>query len=500
MIYMMIGIQGSGKTTYAKNLAKELNCEYISTDMVRKNNPNMPEKDVFPYVYDSIAECVRNKKDVIFDATNPTPKVRERLFAALRERMVDFEVIAYFIDTDVNVCYERVMKRNLDKNELYLPPEVVFSYARSLVPPFLNEGFKEIRIVKDNKVVEKILKKINLRNDYCGISHPIILDELKLRINNQYVGYGEDEESLVCKKMIQREIDNDAEVVFLVGGTSTNKIAIGHALKNYEAVIACDTGHINVHETGAIEETGHKVITVKNINGKIDLESAEKEIRRHNDFHMVKPQMIYISNTTEYGTVYTKDELLAIRDLCDKYNLYFYLDGARLFSALSSPKCDYDLKFIASVCDMFYLGGTKIGLPYGEALIITNEKLKTNIKYDIKRYGGMLAKGFITSLMFRIGLEKNIFKNCSKKENDLAKRLENGLRELGIKFLMNGESNQIFPIIKKNEYDKLIKELDFEIWDDQDENMVIRLVTSYMTSDEDIDRTIDLFKKIKEIN
>ena len=223
---------------------------------------------------------------------------------------------------------------------------------------------------------------INLRNDYCGICHPKILNALVKKSTNVYVGYGLDSESSEAEYKIKQLINNnDASVYFTVGGTSTNKIVIAHALPSYGCVIACDSGHINVHETGAIEATGHKVITIPNVNGKLTSEGIEVLVNGHPDFHMVKPGIVYISNSTEYGTVYNKEELISLSNTCKKYNLYFYIDGARLGCALTSKVCDYNIAEMAALCDAFYIGGTKNGLILGEALVVTNRKLNEDIRY-----------------------------------------------------------------------------------------------------------------------
>ncbi len=500
MIYMMIGVQGSGKSTYSKALASKLNCEIISTDGVRKANPGIDPNLVWTIVYDKVAEAIKNNQDAIYDATNVTTKVRERFFDNIHKRGInEFDITAIVMDTPYEECYARVQKRNNDPNELFLPLDAIASYSKTFMFPYINEGFKEIRIIRNQEVSEIIKRKINLKNDYSSIAHPIILKELEKRMKNSYNGYGEDDETDACKKIILRNINNqNADVHFLFGGTSTNKIMIDHALKGYEAVIACDTGHINVHETGAIEANGRKILTVPNSFGKLLPERIEEIVLKHPDYHMVKPKMVYISNSTEYGTVYTKDELLKIKEVCKKYNLYLFIDGARLYAALNSDKCDYDLPFIALVADAFYIGGTKSGLLFGEALVVINDELKANLKYSIKRNGGMIAKGFIPAIMFKAAFEKDLFAQIAKNENDYAKELETKLKALGVKFLMDASSNQIFPVVSRIEKIILEKYIDFETWNDLGNEIVIRFVTNFMTKEEDINQTIKLFKDIKE--
>lgn len=340
---------------------------------------------------------------------------------------------------------------------------------------------------------------INLRNDYCGVCHPKILEALCSKSKNTYVGYGLDNESIEAESKIKMLINNfNASVYFTVGGTSTNKIVIAHALKSYGAVIACDSGHINVHETGAIEATGHKVITAPNVNGKLIAKDVEELIKGHPDFHMVKPGIVYISNSTEYGTVYTKSELISLSNVCKKYKLYFYIDGARLGCALTSKVCDYTIEEMASLCDAFYIGGTKNGLILGEALVVTNETLNEDIRYAIKCHGGMYAKGFVNGIMFNELFSNNLFFEIAKNENKLAEKLYNELSKLGVKFLFKQETNQIFPIFDNSLISELEKEISFEIWSSNEDSTTIRFVTSFLTSDEDINNVIHLIKNIKQ--
>lgn len=339
------------------------------------------------------------------------------------------------------------------------------------------------------------MKKINLRNDYNAIAHPEILKAFYEYSEKTFVGYGLDECSKEASLLIKNEIKNeDADVHFLVGGTITNKILISHVLKPYEAVISPDSGHINVHETGTIEQSGHKIIVTPNYNGKICPKDIEKVVLTHTDEHMVKPKMVYISNPTEFGTVYTKEELQAISDVCRKYKLYFYVDGARLACALTSDK-KLSMADLASLVDAFYIGGTKNGLLLGEALVVLNNEIKDSIRYSIKHFGGMYSKGFVNGIQFKTLFENDLFYKIGELENSLAKKLYNELKKLGVKFLMEQETNQIFPIFNNNIIDKLKEEILFEIWEVMDKETVIRFVTGFMTKEEDINNTINVVKK-----
>lgn len=338
---------------------------------------------------------------------------------------------------------------------------------------------------------------INLRNDYCSIAHSDILNELLKCNNKTYVGYGLDEETEIAKELIKKEIGNEnADIHFLPGGTVTNKVFISHILKPYEAVISCETGHINVHETGTIEQSGHKVLTVPSVNGKALAEDIEKIIKIHADEHMVKPKIVYISNPTELGTIYNKKELTSISNICKQYGLYLYVDGARLATALTSTNNDMNIKEFSSLVDGYYIGGTKNGLVLGEALVLLNNDFKKDIRYSIKHFGGMYCKGFVTGIQFKTLFSNNLFYNIGVTQNKLAQKLYNGLSDIGVEFLFKQDTNQIFPIFKNECINELKKSLMFEIWEVGKTHTVIRFVTHYNLTEEDIDETISIIKGI----
>lgn len=338
---------------------------------------------------------------------------------------------------------------------------------------------------------------INLRNDYCSIAHNDILKALLEKSSKTYVGYGLDEETEEAKNLIKNEIgNNNADIHFLPGGTVTNKVFISHILRPYEAVISCETGHINVHETGTIEQSGHKVLTVPSVNGKALASDIEKCVLLHTDEHMVKPKIVYVSNPTELGTVYSKCELTSISEVCKKYGLYLYVDGARLATALTSKYNDMTLKEFSSLVDGYYIGGTKNGLVLGEGLVLLNDNLKKDIRYSIKHFGGMYCKGFVTGIEFKTLFSNNLFYNIGKKQNDLAEKLYNSLSNIGVKFLFKQETNQIFPIFENKYIDELKKLLMFEVWEIGEESTVIRFVTHYKLTEEDINETINIVNDI----
>lgn len=338
---------------------------------------------------------------------------------------------------------------------------------------------------------------ISFKNDYSEIAHKNILDLLYKASNEQNNGYGLDEHSIKAKELIKDQIKKEnVDIHFLIGGTSCNKIVISHILRPHQAVISVASGHINVHETGAIEATGHKVLTVKGVNGKITKEEIIEVVRTHTDEHMVMPKMVYISNSTEIGTIYNKNELEEIYSVCKELDLYLYLDGARLGVALTSNENDLTLEDIANLTDIFYIGGTKNGAMIGEALVITNDNLKAYFRYSIKLNGGMLAKGFIVGIQFEALFSNNLFFDLAKNANEKAILLKKGLQELGIKLAFNSPTNQQFLILDDDIVSELKKNYNFEIWEKQKGKTTIRLVTSFATTSEAVTKLLEDLKII----
>ena len=337
---------------------------------------------------------------------------------------------------------------------------------------------------------------INLMNDYNVIAHNKILKDLLKYQTELHVGYGMDDVCVEAKELIKKELNNyDVDIHFLVGGTLTNKIALNHILKPYEAIIAADSAHICVHETGAIESNGHKIITVKNVDGKVTVDAIHKVMKSHTDCHMVKPKVVYISNSTEYGTIYTKSELFDLSNYCKHHGLYLYLDGARLGTALTSKYNDLTLSDICKYVDIFYIGGTKNGLMFGEALVVKNENLKENFRYTIKQNGGMLSKGFLLGIQFKTLFTDGLFYEIAKNQNELATYLDNGLNQLYIRHAMKTVTNQIFITLDKEVVEKLKKHILFEVWEDLRDEQVIRFVTHLSLTKEDIDKALNIIKE-----
>ncbi len=336
----------------------------------------------------------------------------------------------------------------------------------------------------------------SFKNDYSEGAHPRILEALAEASRVQNEAYGKDCHSMRAAEFIREKIAcKDADVHFLSGGTQTNLTAISSFLRPHEAAVCADTGHINVHETGSIEATGHKVLTAPCADGKLTPELVDSVLQIHTDEHMVKPKLVYISNSTEVGTIYSKSELTSLSDYCKEKNLYLFLDGARLGSALTAEGADLTLQDIAGATDAFYIGGTKNGALLGEALIIVNQALKEDFRYSLKQKGAMLAKSMLLGIQFEALFQDDLYFKLAKHANDAAKRLRDTIAEAGLKFLAFSPTNQLFPILPNRLIESLHDAYDFEIWKKiSGEETAIRLVTSWATPDHVVDGFIRDFK------
>ena len=314
-------------------------------------------------------------------------------------------------------------------------------------------------------------------NDYSEGAHPKILEAMMKENLNQQTGYGLDTHCIHAAELIKKEIGReDVDVHFLVGGTQTNLLVISAALRPYQAVISTHTGHINVHETGAIEATGHKVLAMESPDGKLSPALVQKALDAHTDEHMVQPKLVYISNSTETGTQYTKAELEALHHICRQNQLYLFMDGARMGSALTSEVNDLTLADIASLVDVFYIGGTKNAALFGEALIICAEALKPDFRFMIKQRGAMLAKGWLLGIQFEELFQNNLFYETAAHANEMTSRLRKALIDHGYAFASNSTTNQLFPFNIDSKPDAT--------------HTVIRLVTSWATTPESVEAFI----------
>ncbi|HEY8889159.1 MAG TPA: aminotransferase class I/II-fold pyridoxal phosphate-dependent enzyme [Clostridium sp.] len=341
----------------------------------------------------------------------------------------------------------------------------------------------------------------SFKNDYSEGAHLSILKALMESNMEQTDGYGEDKYSLGAIKLLKGKLkSNDVDIHMLCGGTQTNLTVISAFLRSHEAVISANTGHVLVHETGAIEATGHKVISIEVEDGKLNPSHVKIAIDMHTDEHMVKPKMVYISNPTEIGTIYKKQELKDLNDFCKKNNIILYMDGARLGSALCSKENDIKISDLPNLTDAFYIGGTKNGALMGEALVICNDSLKEDFRYHIKQKGGLLAKGRLIGIQFLELFKDDIYFELAKHANGMAEILKIGISNCGYNFLIDSPTNQIFPILPNKIIKKLEEKYSFFIWQKVDnDNSAIRLVTSWATKEEAVKSFIEDLKLIKRI-
>lgn len=338
-------------------------------------------------------------------------------------------------------------------------------------------------------------------NDYSEGAIPEIMERLHETNQLQSSGYGCDEICEQAREKLHEVLqDDNCDIHFLVGGTQANLTVIASALRPYEAVLAADSGHINVHETGAIEATGHKVVIVDSQNGKVGVEGIRKEYIRHCDEHMVKPAMVYISDATEIGTVYHLDELKALRKVCDELGLYLFMDGARLGCALTASDNDISFTDLCKYLDVFSIGGTKNGALFGEAVVIVNETLKKDFRYMIKQRGGMLAKGRFLGLQFLTLFEEERYLTIAKHANEMAQQLQQAFIDCGYSLFVRSTTNQIFVTLPNAIIEKLAKTYAFQVWEPvDDEHTAMRFVTSWATPKTAVDAFISDLKKISEV-
>ena len=341
---------------------------------------------------------------------------------------------------------------------------------------------------------------LSFLNDYSEGAHPRVLQALNETNLESTVGYGMDE---YCAKAAARLREvfacPDADVHFLVGGTQTNLVSAAAFLRPWEAIIAAESGHVAVHETGAIEATGHKVYVMPGEGGRLTPAAIRRAVADHRtgtEEHMVLPRMVYVSDSTEYGTIYSRAELQALRDTCKDLGLLLYLDGARMAAALTAEGNDVRPEDFAQLCDAFYVGGTKNALLFGEALIIVNDDLKPFVRNMIKQRGGMLAKGRLLGVQFEALFRDDLWLETARHANAMARRLSSGLKAFGVELYMDSPTNQIFPIFPNRIVDALRADFLFDfIAPAEGDRSVIRFCTSWATPEENVDA---LLRAIKE--
>ncbi|MGL6201871.1 MAG: threonine aldolase family protein [Lachnospiraceae bacterium] len=333
---------------------------------------------------------------------------------------------------------------------------------------------------------------ILFNSDYTEGAHPAILERLTATNLVQTPGYGEDAFCEEARGYIRQAIKApEAAVHFMVGGTQANMTVISAVLRPHQGVLSADSGHIHVHETGAVEACGHKVLALPGADGKItaaQILAAHQEHCNDGAFeHMVQPKMVYISHPTELGTLYTADELKSIRKVCDQCGLYLFLDGARLGYGLCAPGTDVTLELIAQVCDLFYIGGTKVGALFGEAVVIVNPTLQSDFRYLIKQRGGMLAKGRLLGIQFAELFRDGLYYKIAQHAIDLAMQIKQGALAKGYPLFIDSTTNQQFLVVDDEKRVQLEKNYGFTYWQRYDEQRsVIRICTSWATKAEDV--------------
>ena len=339
-------------------------------------------------------------------------------------------------------------------------------------------------------------------NDYAEGCHQSILDALVKTNMEQTLGYSEDSYCAAAREKIRKACGNDNLAVhFLVGGTQTNLTVIDAALRPHQGALCASSGHIHVHETGAVEATGHKVLTLPSTDGKITARQVEQAVLAHRADgafeHIVQPKLVYISNPTELGTLYTKQELEELSAVCQKLGLYLFLDGARLGYGLMAKGNDLTMADIARLCDVFYIGGTKVGALFGEAVVIRNPALAEDFRYIIKQHGGMLAKGRLLGVQFDTLFTDDLYYKISAHADAMADRLRDTLAEIGAPLLVPGTTNQVFAILPDKALEELAKTVTFSEQERvSDTHRAVRFCTSWATKEENVDT---LCRKLKEL-
>ncbi|MCD1147600.1 aminotransferase class I/II-fold pyridoxal phosphate-dependent enzyme [Peptoniphilus sp. KCTC 25270] len=335
----------------------------------------------------------------------------------------------------------------------------------------------------------------NFRNDYHDLCHPKVLESLLTLQGENNVGYGYDGRTANAIDKIQKRLGKKSPVFFVQGGTAANVLAISFCLLPHKAVIAVDSGHIVHDEVGSIEANGHKVLTIPSEDGKMDPEALEELLNSFGDFHNVLPGMIYISNSTETGMVYTKEEIKKIYDLAKEHEVYLYIDGARMGAGLASEECDIQFEDMTELCDIFSIGGTKNGALFGEALVFNNEPLAKEFNFYMKQQSSLLAKGYLYGAQFEALFTDDLLFEIGEQAQEAAKKLAEKLESIGVEFAQRPVSNQIFVNLPTSSLEALAENTQFEIFSEGKEVSTVRFVTTYETKDEEIESLGEELKK-----
>lgn len=333
---------------------------------------------------------------------------------------------------------------------------------------------------------------LSFASDYIKGAHPAILEKLIETNMEPLSGYGTDKYCESAAERIKAKFEcPDAEVFFLTGGTQTNQIIIDTMLEKYEGVVSATTGHVSAHEAGAIEYSGNEVLTIPGHTGKIDAKELENYVETFyadaNHEHMVFPGMVYVSYPTEYGTLYTKAELEEIYAICKKYNMRFFIDGARLGYGIAGSKGDIQYKDIAKLCDVFYVGGTKVGALCGEAVVFTHNNMPKHFVNQVKKHGALIAKGRLLGVSFDVLFTDNLYERISENAISMKDKLIDIFKEKGYKFFIDSPTNQQFFVIDNEKLAKIKEKVEYGFWEKYDDaHTVVRFATAWSTTEEDI--------------
>lgn len=342
--------------------------------------------------------------------------------------------------------------------------------------------------------MDEKVQKLQFASDYMEGTHPDILEKLTETNFLKTEGYGTDDFSKSAREKIRKACEcPEAEVYFLVGGTQTNATVIDAVLKSYQGVVCAETGHISTHEAGAIEMSGHKVLPLAQKCGKITADSLESYVKDYfkdeNHEHMVMPGMVYLSQPTEYGTLYSLEELTRISDICHKYELPLYVDGARLAYALACPRNDVTLSDLARLCDVFYIGGTKCGALFGEAVVIPRKNFIPHFFTIMKQHGALLAKGRLLGIQFDILFTDDKYLHIGEPAIRCAQGIRKWCTENDIELCFDSPTNQVFALLENGVKEELEKSMEFSFWEKYDAgHTIVRFATSWATKEEDIEK------------
>lgn len=334
---------------------------------------------------------------------------------------------------------------------------------------------------------------ISFYNDYNELAHPKIMEDLVKFQGEKNVGYSEDYHVATAVKYIKNHLNRqDVDIHFIHGGTLTNIMGLMAMLARHEGVIAADTGHIVGHENGSIEAIGAQIVQVPNKDGKVTVEEVEKALYNNRHEWSVDLKVVYISNATELGTIYTKEELKALHDCCQENDLYLFIDGARMGTAITSYRSDVNLSDVCKYADVFSIGGTKNGMLLGEALVIVNDKFKPSFRRILKQRGGLLAKGYLMGIQFETMFKTNLYFDLASHANLMAEYLAYKLEEKGVELYKRQESNLVFAILSKEQIEKVSGEFKIEVNEAYDDShMIVRLAMTWATKREEIEAFIE---------